>query len=192
MEISGKTGKCIIVSAPSGAGKTTIVRSLLAQGLRLTFSVSATNRSKRSFEVDGKDYFFISMEEFQEKVEQDAFIEWEEVYPGMVYGTLKSEIERIWALGNIAIFDVDVEGGLKIKKIFGQMLLAVFVMPPSVAALHQRLKARNSETKESFKARIAKSEHEITYAFRFDKIIINDDLPKALDEAEKLVEEFLK
>ena len=110
MEVSGKTGKCIIVSAPSGAGKTTIVRSLLAQGLRLTFSVSATNREKRSFEVDGKDYFFISMDEFHDQIRKDAFLEWEEVYPGMFYGTLKSEIERIWAQGNIGHFDVDVIG----------------------------------------------------------------------------------
>ena len=167
--MQSKTGKCIIVSAPSGAGKTTIVRSLLAQGLRLTFSVSATNRSKRSFEVDGKDYFFISMEEFQEKVEQDAFIEWEEVYPGMVYGTLKSEIERIWAQGNIAIF----------------------VSPPSIEELEARLRKRDTESIETLKKRIDKAAHEMTFADQFDAIIVNDTLEHACDEAYDLVKKFI-
>jgi len=191
METQSGTGKCIIVSAPSGAGKTTIVRSLLAQGLRLTFSVSATNRAKRSFEVDGKDYFFISMKEFREKVEQDAFIEWEEVYPGMVYGTLKSEIERIWAQGNIAIFDVDVVGGLHLKKVFGDQALAIFVSPPSIEELEARLRKRDTESIDTLKKRIDKAAHEMTFADQFDVIVVNDTLEHACEEAYELVKKFI-
>ena len=191
MEVSGETGKCIIVSAPSGAGKTTIVRSLLAQGLRLTFSVSATNREKRSFEVDGKDYFFISMEEFKDQVDQEAFIEWEEVYPGMFYGTLKSEIERIWAQGNIAIFDVDVIGGLHLKKVFGEQALAIFVSPPSVEELEARLRKRDTESTDTLKKRIDKAAHEMTFADQFDVIIVNDTLEHACDEAYNVVKNFI-
>lgn len=191
MEVSGETGKCIIVSAPSGAGKTTIVRSLLAQGLRLTFSVSATNREKRSFEVDGKDYFFISMEEFKNQIDQEAFIEWEEVYPGMFYGTLKSEIERIWAQGNIAIFDVDVIGGLHLKKVFGEQALAIFVSPPSVEELEARLRKRDTESTDTLKKRIDKAAHEMTFADQFDVIIVNDTLEHACDEAYNVVKNFI-
>lgn len=185
-------GKLLLFCGPSGSGKTTIVHHLLQKNPKIEFSVSATTRPQRANETDGKDYHFISVEEFKKRIANDEFVEWEEVYTDRFYGTLKSEIERIWSEHKVAIFDVDVEGGLKIKKLFGQMLLSVFVMPPSVEALHQRLQSRNSETAESFKARIAKSEHELTYAFRFDKVIINDNLDKALEEAERLVEEFLK
>ena len=185
-------GKLLLFCGPSGSGKTTIVHHLLQKNPKIEFSVSATTRPQRANETDGKDYHFISVEEFKKRIANDEFVEWEEVYTDRFYGTLTSEIERIWSENKVAIFDVDVEGGLKIKKIFGQMLLSVFVMPPSVEALHQRLQSRNSETAESFKARIAKSEHELTYAFRFDKVIINDNLDKALEEAERLVEEFLK
>lgn len=186
-----KAGKCIIVSAPSGAGKTTIVRSLLAKGLRLAFSVSATNRAKRSFEVDGQDYFFISTQEFQDRIAQNAFVEWEEVYPGMLYGTLKSEIERIWAQGNTAIFDVDVVGGLHLKQVFGDQALAIFVSPPSVAELEDRLRKRNTETEAMLKKRIDKAAHEMTFADRFDMIIVNDTLEHACEEAHDLVKDFI-
>jgi len=185
-------GKLLLFCGPSGSGKTTIVHHLLKKYPQLVFSVSATTRPKRSIETDGKDYHFLSVEEFKKKIAANEFVEWEEVYSDRFYGTLKSEIEKIWRSGGIALFDVDVEGGLKIKKIFGDRLLAVFVMPPSVEELHKRLSARNSETPASYKARIAKSEHEITYAFRFDKVIINDRLDDALKEAEKITDDFLQ
>lgn len=186
------TGKLLLFCGPSGSGKTTIVHHLLKKYPRLAFSVSATTRPRRSNETDGVDYHFLSAEEFRIKIAANEFIEWEEVYTDRYYGTLKSEIEKIWLRDTVAVFDVDVEGGLKIKNIFGDRLLSVFVMPPSVDELHNRLKSRNSETPASYKARIAKSEHELTYAFRFDKVIINDKLENALEEAEKITEEFLK
>jgi guanylate kinase len=185
------SGKCIIISAPSGAGKTTIVRSLLAKGLRLAFSVSATSRAKRSFEVDGQDYFFITAEEFKQRIASGAFVEWEEVYPGQYYGTLRAEIERIWAQGNCAIFDVDVVGGLHLKKIFGTNALALFVSPPSVEVLEHRLRARGTETPESLKKRIDKAAHEMTFAPEFDTIVVNDTLEHACEEAYDHVKRFL-
>jgi guanylate kinase len=166
-----ESGKCVIISAPSGAGKTTIVRSLLAKGLRLAFSVSATSRAKRGYEVDGQDYFFITPEEFKQRIDADAFVEWEEVYPGQYYGTLRSEIDRIWSEGNCAIFDVDVVGGLHLKEVFGDHALGVFVSPPSVEVLEQRLLARNTETPESLRKRVDKAAHEMTFAPRFDTIV---------------------
>ncbi len=186
------TGKLLLFCGPSGSGKTTIVHHLLKKYPRLAFSVSATTRPIRSIEKDGIDYHFLSVEDFKKRIDADEFIEWEQVYTDRYYGTLKSELEKIWLNNCIAVFDVDVEGGLKIKKIFGDRLLSVFVMPPSVDELHNRLKARNSETPASYKARIAKSEHELTYAFRFDKVIINDQLENALAEAETITEEFLQ
>lgn len=185
------TGKCVIISAPSGAGKTTIVRSLLAQGLRLAFSVSATSRPKRHFEVDGQDYFFITADEFRHRVANGDFIEWEEVYPGGFYGTLRSEIERIWAQGNAAIFDVDVVGGLHLKAVYGEAALALFVSPPSIEALEQRLRARETETPETLKTRVDKAAHEMTYAPRFDAVVVNDTLEHACAEAHALVKRFL-
>ncbi|MCX6290685.1 MAG: guanylate kinase [Bacteroidetes bacterium] len=186
------TGKLILFCGPSGSGKTTIVHHLLKNNPALSFSVSATTRSKRDVETDGVDYHFLSVEEFKKKISHDEFIEWEEVYKNGFYGTLKPEVEKIWKQGKVAVFDVDVEGGLKIKKKFGDAMLAVFVMPPTVDDLHKRLHARETETPESLKARIAKSEHELTFAFRFDKVLINDDREKAFEEAQQMVNEFLK
>lgn len=185
-------GKLLLFCGPSGSGKTTIVHHLLQTDPRLAFSVSATTRRKRENETDGVDYHFLTVEQFQNRIKADEFVEWEEVYSGGFYGTLKSEINNIWSEGKIPVFDVDVEGGLKIKKIYGDKLLAVFVRPPSVDELHKRLTLRNSETPESFKARIEKSEHELTYAFRFDRVIVNDMLNFALKEARILVNDFLE
>jgi guanylate kinase len=185
-------GKLLLFCGPSGSGKTTIVHHLLETDPRLAFSVSATTRKKRENETDGVDYHFISVEDFKKKIEENAFVEWEEVYAGGYYGTLKSEIQRIWNEGKIPVFDVDVEGGLEIKKIYGDKLLSVFVQPPSVEELHKRLTLRNSESPESFKARIEKSEHELTYAIRFDRVIVNDKLKFALKEAKILVGDFLE
>ncbi|MBK7432290.1 MAG: guanylate kinase [Bacteroidetes bacterium] len=187
----GKDNKLLLFCGPSGSGKTTIVHHLLDSDSRLKFSVSATTRQKRTNETDGKDYHFISVDDFKKRIANDEFVEWEEVYVNGYYGTLKSEIESIWANGKIPVFDVDVEGGLKIKSIFGEQLLAVFVRPPSIEDLHQRLHARNSETPESFKARILKAEHELTYADRFDHIIVNDSLEQALEEAHRLANGFI-
>ncbi len=186
------SGKLILFCGPSGSGKTTIVHHLLKNNSRLSFSVSATTRPKRDMETDGIDYHFLTVENFKKKIEQDEFIEWEEVYKNGFYGTLKSEVEKIWKQNKVAVFDVDVDGGLKIKDKFGEMMLAVFVKPPTIDDLHIRLKARETETPESLQARIAKSEHELTYAFRFDHVLINDDREKAFKEAGILVEEFLK
>lgn len=184
-------GKLLLFCGPSGSGKTTLVHHLLKRYPQLAFSVSATTRPKRANETDGVDYHFLSVEDFKNRIAQNEFIEWEEVYQDRFYGTLKSEVEKILNEDKVAIFDVDVEGGLKIKSVFGDRMLSVFVMPPSVEALHLRLKARNSETPESYQARIAKSEHELSYAFRFDQFIVNDDLNQALTEAERITEAFL-
>ncbi len=184
-------GKLLLFCGPSGSGKTTIVQHLLKTDPRLAFSVSATTRKKRDNEIDGIDYHFITVEEFRKRIDNDEFIEWEEVYTGRYYGTLRSEINKIWENGKVPIFDVDVEGGLKIKNKFGDSLLAVFVRPPSIEELHKRLIARNSETPESYKARIEKSEHELAYAFRFNKFIVNDVLKFALKEARIIVNDFL-
>lgn len=184
-------GKLIIFSAPSGAGKTTIVHQLLASRNDLEFSISACSRPKRKNEIDGVDYYFITADEFKEKINQGEFLEWEEVYENSYYGTLKSEVERIWAKEKHVIFDVDVVGGLNIKKYGKENALAVFVMPPSVEKLEERLKLRSSETPETLKKRLDKANDELTFANKFDKIIINDDLEKAVTEANNLVEEFL-
>lgn len=187
-----KKGKLIIFSAPSGAGKTTIVRHLLAQDLNLEFSISATSREKRHTETHGKDYYFLSENEFQEKAKNDEFLEWEEVYKGTSYGTLKSEVERIRNLGKNVIFDVDVVGGLNIKKYYGEEALAVFVQPPSVEELKNRLTNRSTETEEKIKTRIAKAEYELGFVQHFDVILVNDNLENAFKEAEKLIADFLK
>jgi guanylate kinase len=184
--------KLILFCGPSGSGKTTIVRHLLNTFPELSFSVSATTRSKRQNETNGHDYYFLSVDEFHEKIENDEFLEWEEVYSNGFYGTLRSEVDRIGALGKVAIFDVDVEGGIHIKGRYGKNLLDVFVKPPSIEILHQRLVARASETPESLEKRVLKAELELTYADRFHHVIINKDLPAAFAEAEKLVREFLK
>jgi len=185
-------GKLIIVSAPSGAGKTTIVRSILDAGLKLEFSISACSRAKRPKEVDGKDYYFLSAKEFKEKIAQNAFVEWEEVYKDHYYGTLKTEVNRIWESGKHVIFDVDVVGGLNIKKIYKDIALAIFIMPPSIEELEKRLRGRSTESEENLRKRLNKSKPELTYAFSFEKIIVNDDLAKAVGEAEELIKAFLE
>lgn len=191
MTVSETPGKSIIVSAPSGAGKTTIVHHLLEREQRLAFSVSATSRPQRGYEVNGKDYWFMSTEEFKQRVANDEFVEWEEVYPGQFYGTLKHELRRIWDAGRHPIFDVDVVGGLDLKEIFGPGALAVFVAPPSVQALEERLKTRGTETPESLKKRVDKAAHELTFGDRFDRIVVNKDRDRACDEAYQLVRDFL-
>ncbi len=186
------TGKAIIFSAPSGAGKTTIVRHLMGlPDLHLAFSVSATTRAKRDYEIDGRDYYFISADEFLHRVKNNEFIEWEEVYSGQYYGTLHSEIERVWSRGEHVIFDVDVVGGLNLKKLLGDKALSVFVKAPSVEALEDRLQKRSTETPEKIRLRIAKANQEMTFEPRFDRVIINSDLATAFQEAESCVREFL-
>ncbi|MEZ4738368.1 MAG: guanylate kinase [Flavobacteriales bacterium] len=166
----GAKGKCVIISAPSGAGKTTIVRSLLAQGLRLAFSVSATSRPKRSYEVDGQDYFFITEAEFRKRIDAGDFVEWEEVYPGRFYGTLRNEIESgSGRKGNSAIFDVDVVGGLRLKEVFGDKALALFVSPPSVEALEQRLRTRGTESEETLKVHGQAAHRNVIPPFRYHR-----------------------
>lgn len=185
-------GKLIIFSAPSGAGKTTIVQHILKTFPNIQFSVSATTRASRGEEVDGKDYYFISQESFLHKVAKHEFIEFEEVYSGTFYGTLKSEVERIWAEGKHVIFDIDVEGGLRLKKKFEQNALAIYVQAPSLEILVERLRGRGTDSEEKLKERIAKASKEMTYADKFDVILPNIDLASACDEAVKLVSEFLK
>jgi len=185
-------GKLIIFSAPSGSGKTTIVKHLLKKEFDLEFSVSATSREPRPHEINGKDYYFLSAETFQQKVKNDEFLEWEEVYAGICYGTLKNEVERIRDNGKNVVFDVDVVGGVNIKKYYGNDALAVFVQPPSVEELKKRLIGRSTETDDKINMRIAKAEQELSYAPQFDVVIVNDDLEKALTEAEKILERFLQ
>ncbi len=184
-------GKYIILSAPSGAGKTTIAKHLLGAGLGLEFSVTACSRAMRTGEKEGVDYYFLSKEDFRRRVEKGDFLEWEEVYPDHFYGTLKSEITRIEANNHRVLFDVDVVGGLNIKKIFGEQALAIFVGPPSVDALKERLEKRATDSPEKIKLRLDKAKIEMARAPEFDVIIINDDLQMALAEAEKTVGDFL-
>ena len=184
-------GKLIIFSAPSGAGKTTIVKYLLEQDLNLEFSVSATCRPKRHTETDGKDYYFLSLEEFRSKVENNEFLEWEEVYEGICYGTLKSEVDRICAKGKNVIFDVDVVGGSNIKKFYGEKALAIFVQPPSIEELRSRLIARSTDSMEVIEKRVAKAAYELTFANQFDCIIINENLSLAFQEAESCIRQFI-
>lgn len=186
-------GKLFVFSAPSGSGKTTIVRHLLGQErFNLEFSISATSREPRGQEVDGKDYYFISAQEFKNKIKNDEFLEWEEVYINNFYGTLRSEVERIWAKGKHVIFDIDVAGGLRIKRKFPEETLAVFVKPPDINELIKRLKNRGEESPEKIAMRVAKAPTEMATAPQFDTIIKNYDLETALKEADKLVEEHLK
>lgn len=184
-------GKLVIFSAPSGAGKTTIVHYLLSKIPQLEFSISATTRDSRGTEQNNKDYYFVSKEEFLHKVAKHEFVEFEEVYSGTFYGTLKSEIQRIWDAGHHVVFDIDVEGGLRLKKKFGDDALAIFVQPPSLEVLIQRLGSRGTDSAEKLKERISKAGKELSYAERFDVILKNNDLQTACHEAEKLVKEFL-
>ncbi len=185
-------GKLIIFSAPSGAGKTTIVKHLLTKNFGLAFSISATSRAKRHTETDGKDYYFLTQEEFQKRVDAGEFLEWEEVYAGTCYGTLKSEVERIRSKGKNVIFDVDVVGGLNIKKFYGEEALAVFVQPPSVDELRKRLVGRSTDEPEVIEKRVQKAEFELSFAPRFDVVLINEKLEQTLTDAERIVDRFLK
>lgn len=186
------SGKLIIFSAPSGAGKTTLVRHLLEiPALNLAFSVSATSRAKRGYEVDGKDYFFLTADEFSKKIKNHEFLEWEEVYKDQYYGTLKSEVDSLLKAGKNVIFDIDVEGGLNLKKIYGKEALAIFVKPPSIKHLEERLNSRSSEDEESLKTRLEKAVSELEYAPQFDKVLLNDKLDKAKKDAEVFVSDFL-
>jgi guanylate kinase len=184
-------GKLVIISAPSGAGKTTIVKFLLDSGLGLEFSVSATTRPIRGDEKNGKDYFFLTVQEFRKKIEENEFIEWEEVYRDLFYGTLKSEIDRIWKNGHHVLFDVDVKGGINLKSIFGKRSVAIFIMPPSVEELENRLIRRGTETREKVLMRISKAREELRQAENFDHIIVNEELDKANEETLKIVASFI-
>ena len=184
-------GKVIIVSAPSGAGKTSIVKHVLDYLPELRFSTSATTRTMREGEVNGKDYHFLSVGDFKKGIERDEFLEWEEVYHNQFYGTLKSEIQRIWDEGKVVIFDVDVKGGLNIKKYFGDKALSIFVEPPTVQELENRLRKRGTETEESLRKRMEKAEYELSFAPQFDKVILNDNRDDALAEMLHTIREFL-
>ena len=184
-------GKLIIFSAPSGTGKTTVIRHLLASGLPLEFSISATSRAMRDGETDGKDYYFFPLEVFKQKIAENSFLEWEEVYHNQFYGTLLSEVERIWAKGSHVLFDVDVVGALNIKKKYPQQSLSVFLMPPSLEVLKHRLLKRGTETEESFLKRKNKAEYELSFANHFDRIIVNDDLKRTQQETYAVIEAFL-
>ncbi|MCL4108699.1 UNVERIFIED_CONTAM: hypothetical protein GTU68_007017 [Idotea baltica] len=184
-------GKVIILTAPSGAGKTTVVRHLLKNYEHLVFSISATTRDKRPYETNNVDYYFLDIATFKERVAKGDFLEWEEVYKDILYGTLKSEVGRIWSLQKHIIFDVDVEGATTLKKVFGSAALTIFVKPPSLQTLVDRLKARGTESTEDLKKRISKIRKELSYERRFDKILVNDVLEVSLKEAELMIEEFL-
>lgn len=191
LNMYSNNSKAIIISAPSGAGKTTIVHNLLKMLPQLEFSVSATSREKRPNEINGKDYFFISENEFRQKIKNEDLLEWQEVYPGCFYGTLKAEVEKIWHGGRIAVFDVDVIGGLNLKKILKENALALFIMTPGPEELEKRLKRRGTETDAKLAVRLAKAKEEMTKAKFFDKVVINDSLPHALGDARQLVQDFL-
>lgn len=184
-------GKLFIFSAPSGSGKTTIIKELLKENLNLRFSISATSRKPRHTEKDSVDYYFLDKTEFEKRISENAFLEWEEVYQDVYYGTLKSEVERIIESGHNVIFDVDVVGGVNIKNFYKNEALAIFIQPPSVEALKQRLISRDTDSMEEIEKRIAKAEYELTFAEKFDKIIINDKLEDAISETKNIVKEFI-
>ena len=183
--------KVIIFSAPSGSGKTTLVKHSLEQFPQLEFSVSCTTRNPRGTEQDGVDYYFLSPDTFRQKISEDAFVEYEEVYEDKYYGTLKSEVERIWKKGNVVVFDVDVVGGVNLKKYFGDQALSIFIKPPSVEELERRLINRNTDDATTIQTRIAKAEEELSYENQFDKVLINDQLDIAKQDIETLVESFI-
>jgi guanylate kinase len=184
-------GKLFIFSAPSGSGKSTVVQHLMALDLGLSFSISATSREPRGEEINGREYHFLSPEAFRSKIREQAFIEWEEVYPGQFYGTLKSEVERIWDMGQHALFDIDVMGGINLKTRYGARACAIYIKPPSLEVLEQRLRSRGTEDETSIKKRLEKAAEELQYTPRFDHILINDRLENTLNEAERLVRKFL-
>ena len=185
-------GKVLIFSAPSGSGKSTVVSHLLRLHPELEFSVSATSRKPRGEEKNGVEYWFLTEEKFRSLIDADKFVEYEEVYPGRFYGTLKSEVERIWSKGNVIIFDVDVKGGVNLKKYFGDKALSVFIQAPSIEVLRERLISRGTDSMEDIEKRVAKASEELTYAPLFDRVLVNDDLSTALAEAEEMVSGFLK
>ncbi len=184
-------GKILIFSAPSGSGKSTLVNHLLSLGIPLGFSISATSRAPRGAEQHGKEYYFLSVEDFRQRVANDEFVEYEEVYEGCFYGTLKSELDRVWSEGKCIVFDVDVVGGVNIKKMFGDKALSIFVQPPSVDELRRRLEGRGTDSKEKIEHRLAKADYELGFASQFDKVIINDDLARAKSDVEAVVKAFL-
>lgn len=186
-----ENGKLLIFSAPSGSGKTTIVRQLLENNPNLGFSISAATRAKRGEEVHGKDYYFLSPDEFRTKIEENAFAEWEEVYTDTYYGTLKSEIERLWASGKHVIFDVDVKGGISLKQYYGDKALAIFVKVPSLEEVERRLRDRGTDSEESIMKRIAKMEYEMSFQEQFDRVLINDQLEVAVQTAQEWFEELI-
>lgn len=187
------SNKVIIFSAPSGAGKSTIVNHILGLRNDLEFSISATSRAPRGQEQHGVEYYFFSADEFRKMIAEDKFVEHEEVYPGSFYGTLRSEVERIWAKGNAIVFDIDVQGGVNLKRIFGEQALSVFIQAPSVEILRERLIGRGTDTMEAIERRVAKAESEMEFAAgKFDYVLVNDDLQTALAEAEDIVADFLK
>ena len=186
------SNKVIIFSAPSGSGKSTIVSHILKLHPEMEFSVSATSRAPRGQERNGIEYHFFTADEFRKMIAEDKFVEYEEVYAGSFYGTLKSEVQRIWDKGHVIIFDVDVEGGVNLKKYFGDKALSVFIQAPSVEELRKRLVARGTDSAEAIAKRVAKASEEMTYADKFDYILVNDDLQKAYAEAEKVVDDFLQ
>jgi guanylate kinase len=184
-------GKLLIFCAPSGSGKSTIVQHLMRLDLRLAFSISATSREPRKGESHGREYYFISPEEFRKKIRNNEFVEWEEVYPDQYYGTLRSEVDRIWENGQHALFDIDVAGGVNLKRVYGDRALSVFVKPPSMDILEQRLRARGTDDEFSLQKRLGKAGFELTFAPQFDRVVVNDSLEAALAEAETLVRDFL-
>jgi len=184
-------GKLVIFSAPSGAGKTTIVRQLLTEISKLEFSVSVASRPKRPNEIDGKDYYFIPVDEFKQKIKDNEFLEWEEVYENQFYGTLISEVERLRKEGKHVVFDVDVKGGMNIKRLYGNDALSVFVQPPSIEELERRLRARNTDSEESIRKRVKKAGYELQYAKHFDVVIVNDNLEEAQQKTLEVVTQFL-
>ncbi len=183
--------KAIIFSAPSGSGKTTIVRALLERGMPMAFSISATSRAPRGQELNGVDYYFLGINGFKEMVDKDALIEWEEVYVDQFYGTLKSEVERIWRTGKAVVFDVDVYGGIALKEAFGEKALSIFIQPPSLEELERRLRGRGTETEEKIKIRLGKAEEEMEQGKSFDELIVNDDLETAIAKAQALIKTFM-
>jgi len=186
------SGKLVIFSAPSGAGKSTLVHYLLPKFTELSFSISATSRALRGAEKHGEDYYFLTAEDFQKRAKNDEFLEWEEVYAGTYYGTLKSEVQRLWDEGKTVVFDIDVVGGLNLKKIFGPQALAMFVQAPSIEELEKRLRGRGTDSEEKIAERLAKASLEIERATEFDNIIVNDDLERAKKEAAEVLQNFLR
>jgi guanylate kinase len=191
LESAEITGKCIIFSAPSGAGKTTLVHKLLESFEQYAFSISACSREPRENEIDGVDYYFIGLENFKQKISENAFVEWEEVYKDNFYGTLKSELIRIWSMGKTVVFDVDVVGGLNLKKVFKNNALAIFVNPPSMEILEERLRGRKTESEEEIQMRISKALDEMERAAEFDVIIENNILEQAVEEVKAVAAEFV-